>query len=718
MKRYIMVFSCILLLSFFLLVLSNKSYAYDDKNVHPKINENAFKQSNFYLGTLIESFGFNTVEKKLKVEELIKKGGKDEDGTLDIEILWIPLDLVQGRYLRHFHDPLKPWGSAGLTLTMPDSDSNLLWAQNPDQDFSWQNARILYYEALTTGNEQAFAGTFLTLGHLMHLIADMAVPAHVRDDAHPLGTGWYIPKTWRGDFYEKWAMENYDDVTLINYTILPGNQPIVVDPSIFAKAHPDSVEEQHLAPAPITALWDQNVYDGNNPGVTKSPDLSLIGLAEYTSANFFSQDTIFKDYNYPSRDTNFISETDWMNSEQVAAEDNVVDNRVYVWGYAGGTGGNIRLAAASLFSRDCMNVGYPPPMQLDENTNKDYASQLLPRTVGYSAALLDYFFRGKLEVTPPDRFVFGIIDDADFFDPATGARTLDSDGFPVEQMFTQLKAKVRNASDDEIGSGTIQLVARYIGRDDFNPDLMNDPPQRASVQDGNGNFYPYSYSVSLPVWVPALSKSTAAEFTFNFSDSPIPAGITDLDIFAVFKGTLGQELNDAVAVGRIAEMNEPFHYAVENSTDYEIGSDGNLYRYPDTGWSKDSQVCFSPYPGSWGSCQLPPSPTTVLPGEYSKLILLYAGQALGVNYQDTYSAPPGTVYGFINNWSRSKFLSNDPADVMADPYGFRGVYQHGNFLTYNNWYAIDPYAIPEFNDPGDPNFHLFTGMPVRVNIAP
>jgi len=673
------------------------SFAYDDKDVHPKINENAAMQSQFYLGGMLESLNFTTKEEKANVVEWIKKGGTDEDGTSD----YLFMDLLEGRYFRHFHDPLKPWNQAGLTLTVPDSKSSLLWAQDYGQSFSWNSARDHYYTALVTGEEGAYAATFKALGHLMHLVADLAVPAHVRNDAHPFGTGSLIPLTWRGDFYEKWTKENFNNPELVSYQALPVNQ------SIFSRANPESATEQALAPVQITALWDQNRYLGNNPDITRGPDLAQFGLSEYTNANFFSQDTIFKDYDFPSLDTAFISDSDWMNPEAIVAEDNVIDKRVYVWGNAGGTGGNIRLAAASLISHDCMSIGYPPPFELDEKVHADYAKKLVPAAVGYSAALLDYFFRGKIELTPPDRFVLGIIDDADFYDPNTGARRLDASGFPVEQEFTQLKAKVRNISDDEIGSGIIQLVARYLGRDDYNPDLYNDPPQPASVQDGNGNFYPYSYSVSLPIWIPAMSKTNPTEYTFNFTDSPIPAGITDLDIFVVFKGTLGQEVDNAVAVGRIAEMNEPLHYSVENSTDYYIQNINTIP--PITGQNIGFQVCFNSYPGT---CQLPLA-TTIAPGEYSKMLLLYAGQKLGFQCKDTFSAQAGSL-GWISNNSRSKFLTTD---INTQIVRFRGVQTHAFWLSWTYFNYLDPYTIPAFTNPSYGGFLPFVpARPVHVNM--
>ncbi len=42
----------------------------------------------------------------------------------------------------------------------------------------------------------------------MHLVSDAAVPAHVRNDAHP-AFGW-MAKSLENDMYEKWASENFD----------------------------------------------------------------------------------------------------------------------------------------------------------------------------------------------------------------------------------------------------------------------------------------------------------------------------------------------------------------------------------------------------------------------------------------------------------------------------------------------------------------------------
>ena len=82
---------------------------------------------------------------------------------------------------------------------------------------------------------------------------------------------------------------------------------------------------------------------------------------------------------------------------------------------------------------------------LDDNVHNTYAKELLPRAVGYSAGLLNYFFRGTLEITAPDTYVYSIID-----------------GSSNPQQFTKIKAKVMNTTPNEqIQAGVLQAVAKY-----------------------------------------------------------------------------------------------------------------------------------------------------------------------------------------------------------------------------------------------------------------
>jgi hypothetical protein len=127
------------------------------------------------------------------IKDWLKYGAEKEDAEKSVE--W------QGRFQNHFHDPLKIDGEGLSDLQTQTQMSCLEWAQNstaqsapdtPEGDQSWPTLRQLYYDALTAGNETdrsaKFAQLFKGLGHQMHLVQDMAVPPHVRDDS-PRGGG-------------------------------------------------------------------------------------------------------------------------------------------------------------------------------------------------------------------------------------------------------------------------------------------------------------------------------------------------------------------------------------------------------------------------------------------------------------------------------------------------------------------------------------------------
>ncbi len=541
-------------------------FSYDDKYVHPTINENATLQSK--LETVLDLLGipegldknYSGLGGRFSVKEWFRQGGTDEDNN--------------PRYVRHFHDPLKPWDEAGLTLTLPDSQSSIIWAQNLIQNYSWQNARHAYKTALMTGSEAEFAETFYTLGHLMHLISDMAVPAHVRDDSHPFPQNYPVPDSWKSDPYEKWAANNYDNPEKITYS------GYSVELSSLNNYVSDG-SDHNLAPIPISALWDQNVYEGQNP----DPEItwiSNVGLAEFTNANFYSQDTTASiDYNHPDNLSAYI-EYDPKNPDPVTAEDNKTDTPVYIYRRVN-SNKRYRLAALDYFSMDIggsVLSGYKKT--LDENVFQDYANELIPRAVGYSAALLDYFFRGTIEISMPEADVYSIISDPDaIVDPTT-------------EGFDQIKFRIINTSPpgEEMNDGTLTLVLKY--RVTLEDQLVNNPPDPEPE-------FRYTVKEFANTTVP---RDVPDEYTIDLSDSPIPLWATDLYLYVIYKGRLGQE-NDAVAVG-FKDISEPTPVDIFNATDMPCV---NGVKYPaytaisvadDPEWDgfphdiRDAYVLFSP----------------------------------------------------------------------------------------------------------------------------
>lgn len=206
-----------------------------------------------------------------------------------------------------------------------------------------------------------------------------------------------------------------------------------------------------------------------------------------------------------------------------------------------------RLAAYSYFDYEMQKYNVNKRVYtLNNFVHQEYAQFLIPRAVGYSAGLLNYFFHGKLEITPPDQQVYGVID-----------------GSIIPQQFATIKAKVKNATPNEaISTGSLVAIAGYKIDPDYAPDISNNPTANALA--------PFAYSVSAPVTISpaklATINSTPTEFTFDFSSSKIPAGVTDLTLQVVFKGSLGNETDNAVAVG-MRNVSEPTHHVFWNASD-------------------------------------------------------------------------------------------------------------------------------------------------------
>ncbi len=371
--------SCIFLLLAYLAPFYLHTYAYDNTDTHPSINRTALDESKVDK-VLKNSLGFkNGKEKKFEnknVSQWIALGGFEEDEP-------------KKRCFRHFHDPLKNWAEAGFdpTKNLIDSDfdsffeSMIYWAQAPEPDspnvlaneYTWQLARQYYQNALLEGSEKNYAMTFRSLGQLMHLISDAAVPAHVRNDPHPFNKP-----------YEDWV-EN-------NPGIIKSFGAFSVDKAIFDMAVQDTE-----APSPISALWDHDEYivgsampDGSN---------NTIGLAEYTNANFLTEDTI-ECYQHPALAETGYDNFSWQNLETVTADDFQIDKRIYFGKKAGDPIDHLVAARYWFVHLHGTNQKVlKHALMLDKECFAEYAEKLLPRAVGYSAALLDYFFRGEMQVS-------------------------------------------------------------------------------------------------------------------------------------------------------------------------------------------------------------------------------------------------------------------------------------------------------------------------------
>ena len=526
------------------------AYAFKEDSTHRQLTAAAINPSvsnlkNYLINNLGLSEGYdkqlNGIDRKgfeqnYSIFKWLQEGSQDEDA------------LSFCRASNHFHNPIH--SGDWLSSQMSDSGwvdivcgstrySNVTWAtgyNSPNtsfiasrsgQDMGWDNARTYFYQSLTSQDsatrEEKFVKTFKSVGMVMHLLQDMAVPAHTRNDMSSHLFNSYNPLKWFSNLFENYVITHSDAIS---------NTPV---PPTFT------------APFRHTDFWDKDIYTGTNPSSGTNQ-----GLAEYSNANFFSQSTI--PTNGPSAEHQFpnpqITSSSYICTDTLPGAKKLTR---YVSRIPCPTNGGTvdHLAAVSLVNSES-EASSPATIKvawLDNNVHDTYAKDLLPRAVGYSAALLDHFFRGSIELTLPAQGVY-----------ATAA---------PNGTFNEIRVKAKNttASGDEMTVGSFQLVMKY------NLSLA-DPFQSILVDLGPDTFI----SVPEKTGATTISRTTPTELVFDLSSTPLPIWAANVSIQVVFKGKLGNELN-SVAVG-YSDTAEPTPVDVYNNTDYTC-LNSIWYRYDD-----------------------------------------------------------------------------------------------------------------------------------------
>ncbi len=358
--------------------------AFDDE-AHRNLSARSVQVStldNFLETSLGFEFPFKTdeiIHNNRSVRQLFQDGALDEDRP----ILWRPR--------HHFHNPRLPWDQAGWRpppFSVQLGKSSVMWSQDENQSVggkhSWKDARDSYFNALTatdpTQRRQYWAETFRSLGHLIHLVQDAAVPSHTRNDTHVSYKGVGDPDAFHG-----WAETATD--------IISGITPPPFNTSLLNQSSANP-----LAPVPIARLIDST--DGDIGSLALLPG-SNIGLGEYSSANFYSDDTI----NSPNFQSPLPSQV-----EVRAPEPDATGTRLrrYVYFRPGFGEQDYPLALASaMYSYVIDPLTVPTESGLDTKVFQGYGAKLFPRAIGYSAGLIDYFFRNHMVGNAGDIGCFG-----------------------------------------------------------------------------------------------------------------------------------------------------------------------------------------------------------------------------------------------------------------------------------------------------------------------
>lgn len=453
------------------------------------------------------------------IMDLVRLGAFCEDATAGTQQL--------GRYAMHFYDPAHD----GVGYRGGAFPSSLNWGlESGDigtQDYSYKDAKNYLYNGIIAPAHgerlRNLSLTFRTIGHVVHLIQDLAQPQHTRNDSHGSGS-----------LFESYTDGVRADLPFTGY-----------GPVRFAMPR----EFWHTA-------------DGK-------------GLADYSNKGFVSAGTNFagsasnirSNPGYPEPDgtgavISRVSIADLRNEPEChgAAIPLTLTGDLRFIGtpvvdrYADRSAFNPRTSTFSLFDEDLKHyVGLDAVFTLNRFNFCEAHKLLIPRAVAYSAGLINYFFRGQLEISAPDEGVYGVVDHVVENQPNGGG-------------FQRVKLKLRNVTSAGTGpdgealvepipatGGALAAVAKFHRNLCYQPNLSGEygspgldwrvcrsPTEEIVVSDS----------------ITALGgiNQQAQPFTFTFRNK-IPIEATDLFLQVVYRGPLGEEA-DAVVVAT-KDISEP-----------------------------------------------------------------------------------------------------------------------------------------------------------------
>ncbi len=424
-----------------IIVLLPRLHAHDNLTIHPMLTDRAYDawsqeaDNTFFRDLSIDpsdtpdfsamAGGADSLSKKDMIITAFDKW-TDRPWTLKKWLIAgaIDEDDPNNRCLAHFYNPIPVDGKHALTdpIEVGGRDS-FQWATTGDNFIPppitnksppganlecWNEARLLYFRALTLPvkqhRESHLAHTFYALGKVSHLLQDLSQPDHVRNDAHLIDKFRWI--------------ENYgaDNITRIRtWAELAGVKALDWRAARFVR---------------IKDFWDRGIYNGNPAALdadtseNAAASGAILGLAEFVNGNFLGEDASYEEvtggnqnFSHPAlTDTNFktfsplnpgffLKAVTWTDLSKQNPKSGKLRASVFLKKERSG----VTVEKHSLLNYSTVfdtridggneNSG-PPNVSINApDVLAQYHKTVLPKAIQYTAGLLDYFFRGKLEVS-------------------------------------------------------------------------------------------------------------------------------------------------------------------------------------------------------------------------------------------------------------------------------------------------------------------------------
>ena len=430
-----------------------------------------------------------------------------------------------------------------------------------------------------------WATAFRALGDVLHLNQDMAQPQHTRNEPH---SGKLCPSSQICVPGHTSVYEKYINARALLQTSFSSGHPF--NAPLTMPAMPLSISSY-----PIPSFENYTDYWSTAPG---NQAVHGKGLADYSNRGFFTAAKNFESTEYPSPSRNPSSyviaslvPTRWDGSASTDSTPTHVYYGEVADAWQQSSTANVPLTTYSLWDQFVRAQSSAPAYSLNRLNYDAMANLLLPRAVAYSAGLINFFFRGRIDIELPDEGVFALADHAS------------------DQGFTMLRAKVRNTTAAFVDPQGNQKPQHMSGGQFFavtsipqGPAIRIQPrhrrrrvavyrfPDRRQFREtGRIDAMPRrrraDHRLAACLWRSSPGRRAEARLNLTFGDSPIPFDMTDVVLQVVYRGELGSE-GDAVAVGTI-DISEPTYFAYQNASDYihlgqrvytrgQIDSDVNL----------------------------------------------------------------------------------------------------------------------------------------------
>ncbi|MBN2019090.1 MAG: hypothetical protein JW749_02560 [Sedimentisphaerales bacterium] len=435
-------------------ILASNAIAWENHLTHPTITEKAVERSvlagDYFQTQLDLNSGLNTnlILTAQYQDDLVRRAGQARppelwEATQRSIKNWLKEgskfeDVPNPRARHHFHDPLRDtglnnsdanpdlinalwigsvalyWDYWGFDATGGSAlkravgcadDWGVNWESEPEYlttKYNWPTARNLFYSALTSGQkidrEKYLGSVFVVLGHICHLLEDMGVPAHTRNDfvwGH-LVAGFYkdvtgVQNPWQlgGHPFEAWMEVQISK----NDNNIPGAYLARLMDTPPALSKYKDYWDRGLCELDGVTQWQGDSPGWPSTGFGNPPPEKSWGLAECSNYQFLSFSTKFKSsglqsFPHPAKNHTRV---DWYPTGPDG------ERQYYRLGYD--VPHLARVTYTTFYAYLIPIYTVETSTTEEERVFEDYAKRTISRTVDYTTGLINYFFRGKLSVS-------------------------------------------------------------------------------------------------------------------------------------------------------------------------------------------------------------------------------------------------------------------------------------------------------------------------------